>query len=103
MRRIWLVIVFACTGEKPAPADGAAGYAFYCATCHGATGKPDATMVARLGVRDLTAPDMRSRITPALVEQQIRTGSKNKLMPPFEGAMAPETMRDTTRFRVIIK
>lgn len=44
-------------------------------------------MVARLGVRDLTAPEFRARVTPGLVEQQVRTGSKTKLMPSFEGVL----------------
>lgn len=44
-------------------------------------------MVAQLGVRDLTAPEFRARVTPGLVEQQVRTGSKNKLMPSFQGVV----------------
>jgi mono/diheme cytochrome c family protein len=44
-------------------------------------------MVARLGVRDLTAAEFRARVTPGLVAQQVRTGSKNKLMPSFEGVV----------------
>lgn len=66
--------------------DGAELYAKFCATCHGVSGKPDPTMIARLGVRDLTSPELRARVTPALVETQVRQGSQNKLMPSFEGA-----------------
>lgn len=44
-------------------------------------------MVARLAVRDLTSAELRARITPALVEAQIRKGSQNKLMPAFEGVL----------------
>jgi mono/diheme cytochrome c family protein len=62
-------------------------FASTCATCHGPGGKPSALMTERLGVRDLTAPEFRARVTPALVEAQVRTGSKNKLMPAFEGAL----------------
>ena len=94
MRPIWLVLLVAC--EKPAEpeaADGAALYGMYCASCHGPKGKPDATMVARLGVRDLTSTELRARITPALVEQQIRKGSQNKLMPAFEGGLAPDSIK----------
>ncbi len=58
-----------------------------CATCHGPKGQPSETMVARLGVRDLTSPELRARVTPGLVEMQVRTGSKNKLMPSFQGAL----------------
>jgi mono/diheme cytochrome c family protein len=67
------------------PKDGPAVFGTLCATCHGPDGRPPASMVARLAVRDLTAPDFRARVTPGLVEQQVRTGSKNKLMPSFEG------------------
>ncbi len=41
-------------------------------------------MVARLKVRDLTAPEFRARVTPELVEHQVRTGSQNQLMPSFQ-------------------
>ncbi len=45
-------------------------------------------MAGWLNVRELTAPDFRARDTPALVEHQVRTGSQNKLMPSFEGALS---------------
>jgi mono/diheme cytochrome c family protein len=81
-----LLCLVACASEKTASTDGAKLFGVYCATCHGPEGRPDATMVARLGVRDLTAPDVRARLTPAHVETQIRKGSQNRLMPAFEGA-----------------
>lgn len=68
--------------------DGRAIFQMMCATCHGPDGRPPAARVAQLGVRDLTAPELRARVTPALVEQQVRTGSKNKLMPSFAGAIS---------------
>jgi mono/diheme cytochrome c family protein len=58
-----------------------------CSPCHGPTGKPTESMVARLGVRDLTAPEFRARVTPELVEHQMRAGSVNKLMPSFQGVI----------------
>lgn len=67
--------------------DGRAVYDASCVTCHGSNGKPNATMAARLGVRDLTAPELRAKITPAYVEQQVRKGSENKLMPAFQDAL----------------
>ena len=69
-------------------ADGRQVFASLCATCHGADGRPPAAMVARLGVRDLTASEFRARVTPGGVEQQVRAGSKSKLMPAFEGAIS---------------
>jgi mono/diheme cytochrome c family protein len=85
-----LVLVAACSAQDQAGSsvDGADLYAKFCATCHGVTGKPDPTMAARLGVRDLTSPELRARVTPALVDYQIRTGSSNKLMPSFAGAFS---------------
>ena len=37
--------------------DGPKIFAQVCAACHGEHGKPPAAMVARLGVKDLTAPE----------------------------------------------
>ena len=68
-------------------------FASVCATCHGPTGKPTQAMVARMNVRDLTAPEFRARVTPALVEHQVRTGSTNKLMPAFAGALDDEQIK----------
>jgi mono/diheme cytochrome c family protein len=50
-------------------------------------------MVASLNVRDLTAPEMRAKITPELVETQMRNGSQNKLMPSFQGLMTNQQIR----------
>jgi mono/diheme cytochrome c family protein len=90
-----LILVAACntSTEAGSSVDGADLYAKFCATCHGATGKPDAMMIARLGVRDLTAPELRARVTPALVDYQIRAGSQNKLMPSFAGAFTDEQIK----------
>lgn len=67
--------------------DGATVFSAVCATCHGDKGKPSASMAAQLGVRDLTEPAFRARVTVALVEAQVRQGSANKLMPGFAGSL----------------
>lgn len=78
----------ACGSPVPADSkDGMAIFGAYCASCHGVDGRPPAAMVARLGVKDLTNPELRRRITPELVEHQIRRGSENKLMPSFESVI----------------
>lgn len=84
-----MVLLVACNQTKVAggTTDGPKVFSSVCATCHGPGGKPTQAMVARLNVRDLTAPEFRARVTPALVENQVRTGSKNKLMPAFDGAL----------------
>jgi mono/diheme cytochrome c family protein len=83
----------ACGNQVGDSAGGAEVFAKMCAACHGPTGKPEAAMVARLGVHDLTAPDFRTKVTPALVEHQVREGSQNKLMPSFTGAITDEQIR----------
>jgi mono/diheme cytochrome c family protein len=73
--------------------DGAKVFHTICAACHGPKGKPPESAVATTGVKDLTAPELRHRITPALVENQVRKGSQNKLMPAFEGALSDEQIK----------
>jgi len=79
------------------PAGGATGgpevFQSVCAACHGLAGTPDPAMVARLGVKDLNAAEFRTKVTIELVENQVRTGSKNKLMPSFEGALTDAQIR----------
>jgi cytochrome c oxidase cbb3-type subunit 3 len=85
---LFLVALAACNSSVAGGAtDGPKVFSSVCATCHGPTGKPTEAMIQRLNVRDLTAPEFRARVTPALVENQVRTGSKNKLMPAFGGAL----------------
>ncbi len=91
---ILLVLLAACDqGRVATDTDAPQVFHQLCATCHGPKGKPTESMVARLNVRDLTAPELRARITPALVEHQIRHGSENKLMPSFEHAMSDEQIK----------
>jgi mono/diheme cytochrome c family protein len=73
--------------------NGANVFQSICASCHGPTGKPTEANIARMGVKDLTSPDLRDRITPALVENQVRKGSQNKLMPGLEGALTEEQIK----------
>jgi mono/diheme cytochrome c family protein len=73
--------------------DGAQIFQQTCATCHGPDGKPSGAMVARLNVRDLTSTELRARISPALVENQVRDGSQNKLMPAFGGALTDDQIK----------
>ncbi|MBA3394164.1 MAG: cytochrome c [Deltaproteobacteria bacterium] len=99
--RLLLVLVLgaaACKPEAKVRGDGAEIYARMCVTCHGSTGKPSATMIARLAVRDLTAPELRDRITPSLVEAQVRKGSQNKLMPGFEGALSDAEIKAVSAY-----
>ena len=93
------LLLTACDrGAAGGSTDGAQVYQSVCATCHGADGKPPEAMVARLNVRDLSSTELRARVTPALVEHQVRTGSKNKLMPAFEGALTDAQIKAVAEY-----
>ena len=92
-----------CSGDPSGGAkDGPAVFQSLCAACHGPDGRPPAAMAARLGVRDLTAPEFRARVSSGggagLIEQQVRSGSKNKLMPAFEGAISDAQIRSVSAY-----
>ncbi len=97
----WILLAFLVSCDKGATSSGGGSgaidaaqlYQDMCATCHGSKGKPTEAMVARMNVRDLTSQELRARITPELVENQIRTGSKNKLMPSFDGVLNAEQIK----------
>jgi mono/diheme cytochrome c family protein len=98
VKALALVLVLGCGhdatgGSAGGSADGAQLFKSACAMCHGERGKPTEALVARLAVRDLTAAEFRARVTPALVEAQIRAGSKNKVMPSFDGALTDDQIR----------
>jgi mono/diheme cytochrome c family protein len=84
--RFALVLLAACTSAADLK-DGKQVYDQICVTCHGATGTPDATMVAKLGVKDLRSKEVRAKMTTYSVENQVKHGSKNKAMPAFDGAL----------------
>jgi mono/diheme cytochrome c family protein len=69
-------------------ADGPAVFAAACARCHGEGGKPDASMVAQLGVKDLNAPHVQEAMSDADIARQVRDGSPNRRMPSFAGALS---------------
>jgi mono/diheme cytochrome c family protein len=73
--------------------DGAEVFKAVCANCHGPEGKPDPGTVARIHPRDFTAAAFKERVTPALVENQVRKGSDNKLMPPFQGVLKDDQIK----------
>ena len=102
--KVWILLAFtmAAACERGAAVgrstDGAKIFESVCATCHGVDGKPTAAMAARLNVRDLTSAEFRARATPALVEAQVRNGSKNKLMPAFGGAISEEQIKAVSAY-----
>jgi mono/diheme cytochrome c family protein len=94
-----LALLAACkAGGAAGDGDGPHVFETMCAACHGPRGKPTEAMTARLGVRDLTAPTFRARVTAELVEAQVRRGSSNKLMPAFDGALSNAQIRAVAAF-----
>lgn len=93
-----LVLAAACGSPAGDSKDGALIYGSMCAACHGDAGKPSEAMATRLGVRDLTDPAVRTRLTPAHVAEQVRGGSQNKLMPAFDGALTPAQIEAVSAF-----
>jgi mono/diheme cytochrome c family protein len=87
-----LIALGACGGGSVAgdTKDGAKVFAQACATCHGPTGAPDETMVAKLGVKNLTTPEFHGRATHELIVHQVRNGSANHIMPSFDGALTDQ-------------
>jgi mono/diheme cytochrome c family protein len=99
--KVWILLALCAAGCEQRGAGSAKGtevYQSFCATCHGPTGKPTEANVASMNVRDLTSPELRSRVTPALVENQVRKGSQNKLMPAFEGALTDEQIKAVSAY-----
>jgi mono/diheme cytochrome c family protein len=91
---VLLVFAAACSSDPTGGSvDGTTVFQSMCTSCHGPTGKPTEAMVARLGVRDLTDPAVRAKLTVAIVDAQVRNGSKNKLMPAFAGAMTDDQIK----------
>jgi len=101
VRVLVIVAMFAaagCSDPTGGSDDGATVYDSVCAACHGRAGKPSEQMVQQLNVRDLTAPDLRAKATPELVEHQVRTGSTNKLMPSFQGALSEAQIKAVSAY-----
>ena len=70
--------------------DGAEIFQTACARCHGAAGVPDRGMAARTGVKPLTSERVRTKLSDDQLRDQILNGSKNRMMPAFQGAMSEE-------------
>ena len=98
VKRLVLIATLSACGGATASKDGAEIFATTCAQCHGESGKPTEAMVARLGVRDLTSAEFRARLTYELVENQVRYGSKNQLMPALSGALREDQIQSVSRY-----
>ncbi len=83
-----VVLSVGCSKNKMAGSvDGAKGYADACARCHGADGVPTPGMRSRTGVKPLNSDRVKGMSDDEILKQ-IRNGSKNRMMPAFQGAMS---------------
>ncbi len=87
------LLSFGCSEDKMAggSVDGPKIFAEACARCHGADGVPSQGMQSRTGVKPLNSARAVG-MTDAELLAQIRNGSKNRMMPAFQGAMNDEQL-----------
>ena len=83
-------------------ADGPAVFAEACSRCHGDGGKPSESMASQLKVRDLTDPAFGARATVELVENQVRKGSDNHVMPSFAGTLTDAQIHAVAEYVVTL-
>jgi mono/diheme cytochrome c family protein len=89
-----------CSGRVAAgETDGRVLFEASCAPCHGPNGEPTPDGIAK-GVRDLTSPAFRARVSRELVIRQVEHGSPNKGMPPFAGVLSPAQIDAVARYVV---
>ncbi len=93
-----LATTLGCSTPAGGSSNGATVYDSVCAACHGLDGHPSEQMIQQLNVRDLTAPENRAKLTADFVEHQVRTGSTNKLMPSFQGALTNEQIKAVSAY-----
>src|SRR5690349_24614402 len=75
----------------PASADAAANFKAKCAMCHGADGKGDTPAGKKMGVHDLTSPDVQKASDADLIA--VTTKGKNK-MPAYGGKLSDADIKD---------
>jgi mono/diheme cytochrome c family protein len=81
-------------------ANGAAIFAKQCAACHGATGKGDGAMAAKLKSKpaDLTDAEWKHGPSDGEIFTLIRDGAKNAGMKAFRGALTDRQMWDLVNY-----
>jgi len=72
--------------------DGPSIYKDACSRCHGLSGVPTKGMQARAGVKPLTSSRVAA-MSDVDIAKQIRNGSKNRMMPAFQGAITDEQIQ----------
>jgi cytochrome c6 len=75
--------------------DAASTYKAKCAMCHGADGKGDTPVGKKMGIRDLTSPDVQKMSDDELIT--ITTKGKNK-MPAYENKLSAAQIKDIVTY-----
>jgi cytochrome c6 len=82
--------------STPAAADdAAANFKAKCAMCHGADGKGETQVGKKMGIRDLTSPDVQKMSDDELTA--ITTKGKSK-MPAYENKLSAAQIKDIVTY-----
>lgn len=73
-----LVFIFASAALTGFAADAATNWTESCAKCHGAAGKGDTKMGKKLGIRDLTDPQVQAKFTDEQAFKAMKEGVKDE-------------------------
>lgn len=73
-----LVFIFASAALTGFAADAATNWTESCAKCHGASGKGDTKMGKKLGIRDLTDPQVQAKFTDEQAFKAMKEGVKDE-------------------------
>ena len=81
-------------------ANGAALFAKQCVSCHGASGKGDGAMAAKLKSKpaDLTDAEWKHGPTDGEIFTLIRDGAKNAGMKAYRGVLSDRQMWDLVNY-----
>lgn len=82
--------------ERTAEERGASTFARACAGCHGMDGRARAAAGLAKPPRDLTDPEVQSRLDDEALRRVIREGQG--AMPPFGANLSAEEVDDVIRF-----
>ncbi len=90
-----LAVGVALWSTSAAADDAAATFKAKCAMCHGADGKGDTPVGKKMGIRDLTSPDVQKMSDDDLIT--ITTKGKNK-MPAYENKLSAAQIKDIVTY-----
>ena len=98
-----LVSVGPSLGSIARADDTADLYVKKCATCHGRDGKGQTVMGKKLNIKDLTNPEVMSKVTDEQIEDQIKNGVKDPAtgkdrMLSFKDKLTEDQIKALTKY-----